>query len=197
MNLERLKFGLMYRVGFAPWDGHKLTARLVERVTGEAALPRGKAIDLGCGTGDSAIFLARHGWEVTGVDFVARALETARAKGDAARVTVRWLRADVTQLRAAGAGDGFGLLVDNGCLHLLSDEARDGYVREVSAIAASGATLLVTGFLTGRRGPGPRGIDRAEIERRFAPAWTLAGDGRADWVSRRGEQLHWYELRRA
>src|SRR5258706_2582668 len=98
MNLERLKFGLMYRVGFAPWDGHKLPQRLVELVEGPDALPKARAIDVGCGTGDSSIYLARHGWEVVGVDFVERALKTARAKAEAARVNVRWLRADVTRL---------------------------------------------------------------------------------------------------
>jgi SAM-dependent methyltransferase len=195
MNLERLKFGLLYRVGYAPWDGHELPARLIELVEGQGALPKGKAIDLGCGTGDSSIYLAKHGWDVVGVDFVERALKTAQAKGDAARITVRWLRADVTRLRAAGAGSGFGLLVDNGCLHLLSDEARHGYAIEVAAIAAARATLIVTGFLPGRRGPGPRGIDRAEIERRFGARWEVAADGPTSWVSRSGERLHWYELR--
>src|SRR5262245_55065573 len=173
MDLERLKFGLLYRVGFVPWDGHALPARLVERVEGASALPPGRAIDLGCGTGDSSIYLARHGWEVVGVDFVERALRTARAKGEAARAHVRWLRADVTRLREADVGSGFSLLVDNGCLHLLSDEGREGYLREVSAITATGAILIVTGFLPGHRGPGPRGVDRAEIERLFTADWEL------------------------
>jgi SAM-dependent methyltransferase len=195
MNLERLKFGLMYRVGFAPWDGHKLPARLVELVEGKDALPKGKAIDLGCGTGDASIYLASHGWEVVGVDFVERALKTARAKSEAARANVRWLRADVTRLVEAGAGSGFRLIVDNGCLHLLSDAGRDAYVEEVTAIALHGATMVVTGFLPGHRGPGPRGIGRAEIERRFAD-WELVGNGATDWTSRAGEQLQWYELRR-
>src|SRR5258706_3589854 len=196
MDLERLKFGLMYRIGFVPWDGHKLPARLVELVEGKAALPKGRAIDLGCGTGDTSIYRARHGWDVVGVDFVERALRTARAKSEAAHLTVRWLRADVTRLRAAGVSGELGLLVDNGCLHLLSDQARDGYVEEVSALAARGATLLVIGFVPGHRGPGPRGIDRAEIERRFAPTWEVLADGVTDWASRAGEHLHWYELRR-
>jgi SAM-dependent methyltransferase len=196
MNLARLKFELMYRVGFAPWDGHKLPARLLELVEGRDALPRGKAIDLGCGTGDTSVYLASHGWEVIGVDFVERALRTARAKGEAAHVTVRWLRADVTGLHHAGVGRGYQLLVDNGCIHLLSDPDRDAYVDVVGAIAAPDATLLVTGFPPGRRGPGPRGIDRAEIERRFAPEWQLVGGGVSDWTSSAGERLFWHELRR-
>jgi SAM-dependent methyltransferase len=195
VNLERLKFGLMYRVGFLPWDGHALPARLIALVEGEAALPAGKVLDLGCGTGDSSIYLARHRWDVVGLDFVERALQTARAKSSAGQVKVTWLRADVTRLGEAGVGGGFGLIVDNGCLHLLSDADRDAYVRGVSAVAANHATLLVTGFLPGHRGPGPRGIDRAEVERRFA-GWTVVGNGATDWASRAGEILHWYELRR-
>jgi SAM-dependent methyltransferase len=195
MDLERLKFGLMYRVGFVPWDGHKLPARLIELVEGKDALPKGRAIDLGCGTGDSAIYLASHGWEAVGIDFVERAVKKARAKSEAARVNVRWLRADVTRLVEAGVGSGFSLVVDNGLLHLLSDEARDAYVRQVAAITTPDACFVLTGFLPGHRGPGPRGIDRAEIERRFA-GWRIAGDGTSDWASSAGEQLHWYELRR-
>jgi SAM-dependent methyltransferase len=196
MNLERLKFGLMYRLGFVPWDGHKLVARMVELVEGKEALPRGRAIDLGCGTGDSSLYLASHGWDVVGIDFVERALKTARAKAEAARVTVKWLRADVTKLAEAGLGDGFSLAIDNGCLHLLSDADRDRYVRALSAIAGVGATLLVVGLLPGRRGPGPRGIDRAEIERRFAPGWVVVGEGPVEWSTPTGEQLQWYELRK-
>jgi 2-polyprenyl-3-methyl-5-hydroxy-6-metoxy-1,4-benzoquinol methylase len=41
-----------------------------------AELPAGKALDLGCGTGDSSIYLAQHGWTVTGVDYVPTATRT-------------------------------------------------------------------------------------------------------------------------
>src|SRR5262245_39205641 len=143
MNFERLKFGIMYRIGFVPWDGHKLPARFVELVEGKDALPKGKAIDLGCGTGDSSIHLAKHGWEVVGVDFVERALKTARAKSEVARANVRWLRADVTRLREAGVGSGFDLVVDSGLLHLLSDEARDAYVVETNAVTKAGTVLML------------------------------------------------------
>ena len=49
----------MYRVGFAPWDGHPLPQALRDLVEGGAALPAGSALDLGCGTGDNAIYLAQ------------------------------------------------------------------------------------------------------------------------------------------
>jgi 2-polyprenyl-3-methyl-5-hydroxy-6-metoxy-1,4-benzoquinol methylase len=133
LNLGRLMYGVMYRVGFTPWDGHVLPSRLQPLA---AELVKGKALDIGCGTGDTSILLARQGWEVVAIDFVERALESARKKARAARVAVRFLRADVTRLGSYGVGGGFTLLCDNGCMHGLSDEQRDDYVREVSAVAA-------------------------------------------------------------
>ena len=103
-------------------------------------------------------------------------MEKARAKAGAAGLAVDFLRADVTQLSQAGIGSGFGLIVDNGCLHNMSDGDRDAYVREVSAVAAPGARLLIVAFVPGGR-LGVRGIDPAEMQRRFATGWTLLSAG--------------------
>jgi ubiquinone/menaquinone biosynthesis C-methylase UbiE len=191
INLGRLMYGVMYRVGFTPWDGHVLPSRLQSLA---AELTKGKALDIGCGTGDTSILLAKHGWEVLAIDFVERALESARKKANAAGVTVRFLRADATRLGSYGVGGGFTLLCDNGCMHGLSDDQRDAYVREVSAVAASGARLLLVAFLPGKR-RGPRGINRSEVERCFSPGWELVGSG-PEFTSKAGETLHSYELRR-
>ncbi len=168
-------FRIFYRIGFTPWDGHPLAKGLRDLVEGTSeasALPAGSALDLGCGTGDASIYLAEHGWKVTGVDFVAKALDKARAKAGAAGVPVDFVPADVTQLSQAGIGADFGLIVDNGCLHNLSDDDRDAYVREVSAVGAPDARLSIVAFVPGGRF-GVRGIDSVEIERRFTPKWTL------------------------
>jgi SAM-dependent methyltransferase len=190
-NLGRLMFGVMYRVGFTPWDGHVQPSRLQPLA---AELGKGKALDVGCGTGDTSILLARLGWEVMAIDFVERALENARKKAAAAGVTVRFLRADATRLRSYGVGGGFTLLCDNGCMHSLSDTQRDAYVREVSAVAAAGARLLLVALLPGKR-RGVRGIDRSEVERRFSPSWELLSSG-ADFTIRAGVTPYFYELRR-
>lgn len=172
-------FRIFYRIGFTPWDGHPLARSLralVEGAPDTAALPAGSALEVGCGTGDCAIYLARHGWKVTAVDFVARPLDRARAKAAAAGVTVDFVRADVTRLSRTGIGADFDLIVDNGCLHNMSDDDREAYVREVSAVAAPGARLLIVAFVPGGRF-GVRGVDAAEMERRFAPTWTLLSAG--------------------
>src|SRR5438874_554339 len=117
LSLDRLLFGVFYRVGFTPWEGHALPARLRQLIEGPTALPPGRALDIGCGTGDTAIYLSRNGWDVTAFDFVERALRRASAKASAAGVKVRWVRADATDLKPENLGTGFQLAVDNGCLH--------------------------------------------------------------------------------
>jgi SAM-dependent methyltransferase len=199
MDLTRLLFGVMYRVGFTPWEGHPTPARLTALVEGAAALPKGAALDIGCGTGGPAVYLAQHGWEVTGVDFVQKALVRARARADAAGASIRFVHGDVTRLRSLGIGGPFGLLLDNGCFHGLTDEARDAYVQEVSAVAAPGARLILMAFPTGRRGPGPRGVDAPEIERRFAQGWRVLARGTERVASsddRRWADIRLHELER-
>jgi SAM-dependent methyltransferase len=164
-------FRVFYAIGFTPWDGHPLTPALREHVEGTDALPPGAALDVGCGTGDSSIYLAQHGWQVTGVDFTPKALDKARAKARAADATVNFVHADATHLGKAGINGPFQVIVDNGCFHGMSPHDRDLYAQEISAVAAPGARLVMIAFKPSRFGPA--GVDQSEIERRLTPAWAL------------------------
>ena len=176
MSSRQLLFKTFYRLGFVPWDGHPLAKSLQDLIEGDGALAPGTALDLGCGTGDNSVYLAKNGWRVTGVDFVAKALEKARAKAQANTVAVNFARADVTRLSSEGVGSDFGLIVDNGCLHGMSPEDRDAYVREVTAVAAPDARLLLVEFVPGGS-YGVPGIAPDEVELRFAAGWTLLSSG--------------------
>ncbi|HTI75416.1 MAG TPA: methyltransferase domain-containing protein [Mycobacterium sp.] len=176
MPSRQLLFRTFYRLGFVPWDGHPLAQSLRGLIEGDDALARGTALDLGCGTGDNSIYLAKHGWQVTGVDFVAKAVGKAQAKAAANKVAVTFARADVTRLSSEGVGSDFDLIVDNGCLHGMSADDRDAYVREVTAVAAPDARLLLVEFVPGAS-YGVPGIEPAEIQRRFAAGWTLLSSG--------------------
>jgi SAM-dependent methyltransferase len=186
MSSRQLLFKTFYRLGFVPWDGHPLAKSLQDLVEGNGALGPGAALDLGCGTGDSSIYLAKHGWRVTGVDFVAKAVDKARAKAEANKVAVNFVRADVTRLSSEGIGSTFGLIVDNGCLHGMSPEDRDAYVREVTAVAAPDARLLLVEFITGGS-YGVPGIDPDEVKRRFAADWTLLSSGSESALDHNGK----------
>jgi ubiquinone/menaquinone biosynthesis C-methylase UbiE len=192
MASKHTLFRVFYRFGFTPWDGHPIAQNLQDLVT---ELPAGSALDLGCGTGDSSIYLAQHGWKVTGVDYVPQALDKARAKATATNASVNFVRADVTHLSQEGVGTDFQLIVDNGCLHNMSDGDRDAYVREVTAVAAPDARLLIVAFQPGGRF-GVRGVQPAEMERRFTSAWTLLSTGSERQLDEAQTPAHYYLYQR-
>lgn len=185
---KQLLFRVFYRLGFTPWDGHPIANSLQQLV---AELSPGAALDVGCGTGDASIYLAQHGWRVTGIDFVARAVEKARIKAANANVSVDFRSADATRLTSEGIDGRFDLIVDNGCLHGMSDDDRTRYVREVTAVAAPGARLLLVEFLPGGSFA-VAGISQDEIERRFETGWSLRSAGEESWA----KNLRHYVLQR-
>jgi SAM-dependent methyltransferase len=163
-------YGFVYRTAYLlrlkVWDRGLPTADLVKLVEGASA--PGRALDLGCGTGTDSIYLAQHGWDVTGVDMVSRALSIARRKATAAGVSPRFVEGDVTRLREFSVGDGYTLLLDFGCFHTLPPDRRDAYVESVSEVAAPGAIFLLFGFRRPPRlAPMQAGLTAEEVRRRF------------------------------
>jgi 2-polyprenyl-3-methyl-5-hydroxy-6-metoxy-1,4-benzoquinol methylase len=73
------RFGKRYESGDTPWDIGKPDINLMETVTTRVIEPC-KALDIGCGTGDNSIWLAQHGFQVTGVDISEVAIEKATEK---------------------------------------------------------------------------------------------------------------------
>lgn len=196
-----LVYRIMYRFGFTPWDSGQVPSELVALVEGDGAPAPGRALDLGCGTGTQAVYLAEHGWRVTGVDALAQPLRRARDRAAAANVTVSWRQADASRLVEAGLEQGaFTLLFDRGCYHGLSESERDGYATGTGALAAPGAVLLLMAFARNRVPAAPAGTDRDEIAARFGAAWELVADA-PDTGPAPGGPLHgvprtWYRLRR-
>ncbi len=172
-------YRIMYAVGLTPWEKmaeppiRDQAAAFFEREEHGREAPFGRVLDLGCGSGFWAVMLAQRGWDVTGVDFVAKALRRADDRARRAGVGLRTLQGDVTKLSEMDLGGDFSLLLDFGLFHdELSDEQRVTMGREVTAVAAPDATLLLMAWTPGRRGPLPRGANRADIEAAF-PSWTV------------------------
>src|SRR5262245_63659106 len=80
---------------------------LVELVEGVSAPPPGRALDLGCSSGRNTLYLARHGWEVTGVEIAAHDLSLARRSALEAGLSPTLVAGDVTKLDELDIGDGF------------------------------------------------------------------------------------------
>lgn len=156
---RRWMFTAMYWRKHTPWDTGVTPPELRAAVEGPEAEAPGRALDIGCGTGLNSVYLARHGWDVTGIDFAGPAIAQARsrlrhASGESERLLrARFIRGDATRLRAIGARGPFSLIVDIGCFHGIAREGRARYAEEVAALAAPGALYLLYAF-TGAEGIG-------------------------------------------
>src|SRR4029077_4682557 len=142
VNWRRLFFWWSYLAGPRPWDSGITPPELVEWIEGPHALAPGRALDIGCGTGTNCKFMLDHGWDVTGVDFVSRAVQIATRKAPGARLLV----GDVTRREELGVSGPFDLLLDIGCFHSIPESRRDAYVQGISRVAAPGATFLLFAF---------------------------------------------------
>jgi len=167
-------YELMYGRFRAPWDiGPR--QELVELVESGRLTPC-TAIDLGSGTASNCIFLAQHGFEVTGVDFAQAAIELGHRRARAANVRVNFIRDDLTHLQNVRGP--FDLLVDYGTLDDLKPPQRDRYLRNVLPLAHPGSRFLLFCFEWE-----PRWYERpyfssmallpGEAERRFAPYFDI------------------------
>jgi 2-polyprenyl-3-methyl-5-hydroxy-6-metoxy-1,4-benzoquinol methylase len=169
-----VNYKLAYRLGFHPWEDAEeqrpfteKIAELFEREETGREPPYGPALDLGTGSGIWGVRLAKRGWQVTGVDLVEEALRRARERVQDAGVDIRLVQGDATALREAGVGSDFQLVLDTGTFHGLNSAQREAMGREVSAIVADDATVLLLAWAPKRRGPLPRGTSCSEIEAAF------------------------------
>lgn len=150
---------------------------LVEEVAG---LRPGSALDVACGEGRNAIWLAEQGWEVVGVDFSALALEKARRMAEQRKVDVQWVQADLTAWTPERSFD----LVVVMYLHLPAQQRHRLLSRLASRVAAGG-TMLVVGHDLSNLTEGHGGPQDPSIL--YGPQEVIADIG-ADLQIERAEQ---------
>ena len=102
-------------------------------------LTPGRALDLACGEGRNAVWLAEKGWEATGIDFSPVALAKARCLAEERGVVVGWVEADVREWEAPSSFD----LVVVFYLHLLANERRRAHHNAAHAVPVGGTLLIV------------------------------------------------------
>jgi SAM-dependent methyltransferase len=128
-----------------PWDVHQAQPRLMElEALGGIS---GEVLDIGCGLGDNAIYLASRGHSVTGLDGSATAIEEARRRAAAAGVTVTFDVADATDLN--GYEGRFDTVVDSALYHCLDDDGRQAYIAALYRATRPGARLHLSCFSDG------------------------------------------------
>jgi cyclopropane fatty-acyl-phospholipid synthase-like methyltransferase len=134
---RRLFYTLSY-LGKPPWDTGISPPELLEFLDAHAP---GRALDLGYGTGTNLVTLAKHGWQVCGIDFSGHAVKAARRQLSTLGLNGQVLRGDVSKkLELDGK---FNLILDIGCYHDLSPEDRQGYRENLYSYLAPGGTFLI------------------------------------------------------
>lgn len=197
LDRRRIKFLWRYLRGNAPWDSGIVppeVVRWVEAAEAEA-VPAGRALDLGCGTGTTAIYLAQHGWDVVGVDFVYPAIWQARRRARMCGVAdrARFYHADVSRLNFMADDPPFDLAIDIGCLHGLSPAQRTGYADHLARLLMPGASYLLYAFLP--RDDTPFGVDADRLAALFGARFELVDEARGQDVTKPIASA-WFTLRR-
>jgi SAM-dependent methyltransferase len=155
-----------------PWD----TKGPKESVVAwqEQGLVGDDVLDIGCGLGDNAIYLAQHGHQVTALDISPTALITAERRASMAKVDVRFAVADSTEL--TGYTDAFDTIVDSGMFHCLDDEGKVSYAAAAYRAARPGARLLIACFSEANDDPmrGQRSVSESTLRSVLGGAgWTV------------------------
>jgi len=155
-----------------PWHEDKPMRLLEEAVASRPT--KGRALDLGCGSGFYTVHLAQQGFEVTGVDFVSDAIAMARERATAAGVAVELVEADVLEWESPST---FELVLDRGMLNLLRAGDVAEYRRRLFHWLAPGADYVLDHALKRRprdwRPIGPTKRSEAEILALFEPDLEL------------------------
>lgn len=149
-------YEIVYSRFRAPWDiGPR--RELVELVKSGRIKPC-KAIDLGSGTASNCIFLAQHGFQVTGVDFASAAVDLGKKRAVEAGVMVDFIQDDLTNLKNVSGT--FDLLVDYGTLDDLHPSQRGLYLQNVLPLTHPGSQFVLYCFEWQ-----PRGWERLVYDR--------------------------------
>jgi SAM-dependent methyltransferase len=153
----------------APWEIGRPQSNVIRLA--EDGFLTGRVLDVGCGTGENALFLAGLGRDVVGIDASETSLEKARTKARDRGLAVEFVHGDVTALPFPDAS--FDGAVDSGMLHILPPSDHDRFTSELRRVLRPNGRYFVLGLNDRAAIPGPRRWSRAELESIFAGSWEI------------------------
>ena len=161
-----------YEKGDTPWDTGQPSSEL-QRVVAELALRPCRALELGCGTGANADWLARQDFDVTALDLSSWAVERARQRAELAGVRVRFLVTDVSnpppELDAP-----FDFFFDRGCYHAVRREDVAAYLATLWRLTRSDSLgLVLAGNAREPHEPGPPVVREEEIRNELGSLFEI------------------------
>jgi len=151
--------------GTPPWDIGRPQPAFVRLA--ESSQITGVVLDVGCGTGENALFLAGRGYKAVGIDGSPRAIGKARAKAKAHNLSVDFEIADALDLPIPTQL--FDTVIDSGLFHVFSDDERVAFRESLARVISPGGTYFMMCFSDRQPGDwGPRRVTQAEIRSTFA-----------------------------
>lgn len=145
VNLQQTVFSRLYRrapsVEALPWHREE-PPPLLERAVAQRPGP-GRALDVGCGEGVYAVWLAQQGFSVVALDFVPAALDATRKRAERAGVGLELHECDVVDYEAP---EPFDVVLDSGCLHHLPKAKRAAYRNRLDGWLAPGGDFVLVHF---------------------------------------------------
>lgn len=157
-------------LGVPPWDIGRPQREIVRLA--ESGQIRGHVLDVGCGTGENALYLAGLGHEVWGIDAAPLAIEKAQAKAKKREVAVTFKVFDALQLEHLGKI--FDTVIDTGLFHTFADEERPLFEKGLARTLGRGGNYFLLCFSDREPGEwGPRRISQDEIRATFAKGWRV------------------------
>ena len=166
--VNRERFESAYAGDAPPWDIGKpqpVFVAVADRIAGSL-------LDVGCGTGENALFFAGRGCTATGVDFLEPPILAARRKAAERRVAATFLVQDA--LRLGEWGERFDNAIDSGLFHVFSDEGRAQYVEGLKTVIKPGGRFFMACFSEQTPGTqGPRRVTVKELRETFGDGWKI------------------------
>ena len=171
--MSAIDWDVHYQSGNPPWETGQPSSELA-RVIAEEKIQPSRVIELGCGSGINAVWLAQQGFDVTAADFNRLAIDKARERAAAAGVPIRFILADVLDWKEDCQP--FPFFFDRGCYHAVRSVDVQAYLRTLQRVTASGSTgLILTGNAREPRvpGQGPPVVSSEELYMEFEPAFEI------------------------
>ncbi len=155
-----------------PWDIGRPQPAFVGLVhAGE--LTGNTVLDVGCGTGENALYLAQNGFSVAGVDLSTRAIVAAKAKAEERKLKIDFRLANALSLEFQSGR--FDNAIDSGLFHTFTDNDRISFAHEIARVLTrnGGYFMLCFSDKEPTNWGGPRRITKEEIETTFSPLFNI------------------------
>lgn len=171
-HFQKFYFNLSYKFGFAEWDVNRAQPDLIGLVK-QGKLNGQTILDIGCGSGDNAIYLATQGFSVTGIDYAAKGIQLAKMRAEKVRQKINFYVADAFSLNQFDKQ--FDIVIDYGLYHNIPLEKIDLYLTNVKRVLKPNGQFIIQSF--GESSPkskfGPRQVTELELRQIFKAPWKI------------------------